>query len=458
MPAAFAGTGIKAGQRGEIRLRWATRGFYTKNTPRPIAATGANVSGVFRRNVVPIMRTVSILLATSLFAALTGTARADIFVLNSGGRVSGTWVNADDRLAGQYVVETSAGRITLAREQVKQVIRQRPEELEYERIAPTYPDTVEGQWTLAEWCRERHLSSHRQVHLRRIVALAPDHADARRALGYSFIDGQWLTQQEFLDRNGLVRYRGMIVTPQEVELLERRRKDELAEKEWFTKLRRIRSQLDRDRNVDAARSAITSIDDPYAVKAILSQFDDEKVRDVRLWYIAALAGIGSPDAVAALVKFSLEDKDAEIRISSLERLAKFKGPAVTQRYVQALKDKDNDVVQRAALGLRYAGDGSAVVPLIDALVTTHTYLLVPHGANTNPGAITSTFSTAPGGGGMGFGMNMNRTRKIKRDISNTEVLKTLVELTSVNYSFDKDAWRKWFTAQRQPESLDARRD
>jgi hypothetical protein len=294
--------------------------------------------------------------------------------------------------------------------------------------------------------------------LRRVVALAPDHADARRALGYSFIDGQWLTQQEFLDRNGLVRYRGMIVTPQEVELLERRRKDELAEKEWFTKLRRIRSQLDRDRNVDAARSAITSIVDPYAVKAILSQFDDEKVRDIRLWYIAALAGIGSPDAVAALVKFSLEDKDAEIRISSLERLAKFKGPAVTQRYVQALKDKDNDVVQRAALGLRYAGDGSAVVPLIDALVTTHTYLLVPHGANTNPGAITSTFSTAPGGGGMGFGMNMNRTRKIKRDISNTEVLKTLVELTSVNYSFDKDAWRKWFTAQRQPESLDARRD
>ena len=57
----------------------------------------------------------------------------------------------------------------------------RAEETEYERIRPTYADTAEAQWELAQWCREHKLPAQRTVHLRRVIELDPEHVEARRA-------------------------------------------------------------------------------------------------------------------------------------------------------------------------------------------------------------------------------------------------------------------------------------
>ena len=81
-------------------------------------------------------------------------------------------------------------------------------------------DTAAAQWELAQWCREHKLSAEREVHLRRVIELDPDHVEARRALGYSKIDGQWTTQEEAMTKRGYVRYKGQWKTPQEVEIAE----------------------------------------------------------------------------------------------------------------------------------------------------------------------------------------------------------------------------------------------
>ena len=64
--------------------------------------------------------------------------------------------------------------------------------------------------------------------MRRILELDPNHAGARSALGYSKFDGQWKTQDEVMTERGYVEYKGRWRLPQEIEIIEQERKDDLA--------------------------------------------------------------------------------------------------------------------------------------------------------------------------------------------------------------------------------------
>ena len=127
-----------------------------------------------------------------LLSMLAPGASAEVFVLAGGGRLVGELVNRNESPRQKYVIRTADGAtVTLDAAQVRKILPQRPEEAEYERIRPTYADTAAAQWELAEWCRQHKLLPQREVHLRRVIELDPEHVEARRALGYSRIDGQW---------------------------------------------------------------------------------------------------------------------------------------------------------------------------------------------------------------------------------------------------------------------------
>ena len=84
-----------------------------------------------------------------LLSAGRSTAVADVFVLTNGGRVTGELVNREESPRTKYVVQTAEGaRVTFEPSQVRQVIRPRPNEVEYEQIRSTYPDTVRGRMGL----------------------------------------------------------------------------------------------------------------------------------------------------------------------------------------------------------------------------------------------------------------------------------------------------------------------
>ena len=138
-------------------------------------------------------------------------AAADVFVLSTGGQIEGTLVNTPDSPRDRYVIQTAlGGQVTLNKDQVKQIVHKKPAEVEYEKIRHQYPDTVDGQWALAEWCREHHLSDLRKTHLKRIIQLDPDHVAARGLLGYGKFDGEWKTQQEVMTDRGYVEYKGAV--------------------------------------------------------------------------------------------------------------------------------------------------------------------------------------------------------------------------------------------------------
>jgi hypothetical protein len=380
-------------------------------------------------------------------------AIAEVFVLTNGNRLTGELLNPDELPREKYVVRIpSGGQITLDRSQVKQVLERRPELVEYEKIRPRYPDTVEGQWALAQWCQEHRLYAERQTHLKRIIELDPEHVQARQLLGYSKDNGKWATQEEIMTQRGYQRYKGRWRTAQEIELLEKNQKVEEAEKDWAQKLTHWRRWLGTDRDGEG-RGNIVTVKDPHAVKALARLLQTDSSAHARRLYIDALANIGTPDAIKTLAVCSIEDPDSEVRLTCLDYLEKQPRPDVVAYYVGKLRSKNNRIVNLAAVGLNRMKDPSSVGPLIDALTTTHK-IKVKSG---NPGAVSTTFPTGGSRGGAGIAMNP-RPKVYTRQVLNQPVLDALVALTGVNFGFNERAWKSWHASQRKRVEVDTRRD
>lgn len=374
-----------------------------------------------------------------------------VFVLRNGGQVEGELVNRDRSPDEPYVIETvNGGRITLARSQVKKVLARQPAEVEYEKIRPRYDDTIDGQWALAEWCRENHLNVRRKIHLRRILEIDPDHKKVRAALGYHQSGGKWVTQEEVMTKRGYRRYKGRWRSPQEIELLEKRREQESTEKAWFGKVHRWRGWLGGDRT-ELAQQNLAAIDDPSAVRALAAALENDPRRQAQLLYIAALGRIGTAEAVQVLAVRALEDPDEEVRLSCLDQLKKEKHPEAVGYFIGKLKHKDNRAVNLAGVALGQMKDPAAVGPLIDAIITVHKYKIT----KGKPGSTSATFgNTGPSGLSVG-----SSTKTVRVPIKNQAVLDALVVITGgVNFSFDTEAWRCWFASRNDRSRLDARRD
>jgi hypothetical protein len=399
------------------------------------------------------VRQVAGLLPVAALAMLAacGTAEAEVFILTNGGRVEGELLNPDELPRQKYAVRTAVGaEITLTPDQVEEVVYRRPEQVEYEAMRHTCPDTVEGQWKLAEWCRERQLLSERETHLRRILELEPDNLQARRALGYSRVGDKWMTQEERMISEGYRRYKGRWRTQQEIDLMEKDRRKEDAIGEWKKKVSQWRDWLGTDRH-RLARENIVAIKDPNAINALAYALQDDPRDQARLLYIDALARIGTSGANRILAIWAMQDPIEEVRLTCLDYLREKKDPETTEYFISKLRSASNAEVNRAAKGLNSLGDPAAVGPLIDAVVTVHKYKVT----SGSPGQTTTTFGSG-GPGGLSVGSS---TKIISQQLPNRDVLDALVTLSGgVNFGFDKGRWKAWYASQRTRPDMDARRD
>ncbi len=412
-------------------------------------------------------------LAATAFLLSSSPARADYLVLHSGARVEGQWVNHDAFAAESYVMVTPDGvRLTLDREQVKQAVRQSPDETEYERLASLADDTVDEHWKLVAWCREHRLPSQSRAHLRRIVEIDVSQSAAWRALGYTHKDGQWVTQHGWQEDQGYVFYRGRWRTSQEIELLETRRKIELAEREWAKRLKALRATLNGERAQEAYTELI-AIRDPLAVRPLAAAYQKEGNPAVRSGYVRVLGQIESTAALATLMTISLDDPHADLRDAALGQIVPRKTPSVVEAYVRRLKDPSNVRVNRTATALARLDDQSTIGPLIDALITVHEVRfpkVIVQERRTSFTSASQKITTIPGKGlppdavvapSTGFATG-SQPDTVLVPVLNQDVLSALVRLSGgQSFGFDVDAWRAWHNAQRQQqqtEEINARRD
>lgn len=396
------------------------------------------------------------LVALAVFAFSENSARADLFLLHSGGRVEGKLLNPDEAPRAGYLVQTAGGaKLMLARAQVAKVLTKPPELIEYEALLPKMPPDAEGNWKMAEWCRKQDgLDKEREKHLLAVIEFDPDHELARRGLGYSRIDGEWIKPDEHMEKFGYVRHGpGGWRLKQEVEIEAAKRAQELAEKGWRQKMKLWRGQLNGRRAAEAL-DEFKGIRDPVAAVALRDMLKEEDLRAYKLLYIEVLSNLEAGASNAALIETVMNDADEQVREAALQILAKRRPPLATTAFIGALKSKDNNQVLRAATGLAAVQDPAATLPLIDALNTKHKFIISTGGSR--PGQIGATFSPT-GGGGLNAGGGGPKI--IERELQNGAVLEALVALSGgANFRYDEEAWRRWYTAQRVPVGLNLRRD
>jgi hypothetical protein len=381
--------------------------------------------------------------------------RGDVFVLKNGARLQGDWLNADQAPIRQYVVHCQPGfQITLDQHQVSEHIREPSAIAEYERFAPTRADTVADQWSIAEWCRIRGMQQQRQQHLWRILELEPDHQAARQALGFSVIDGKWVTTKDFFQDRGFVYYQGKWRLPQEVDLIEERRQLERKERDWFSRLKTLRGQLGTERDAEAVKN-LAAIHEPTALKAVADNLRREKSPRVRLLLVGVLANIRSAPAIELLVQTALNDADPEIFHTCADKLVAMQSPGLSKVLTEVLRDSNNRRVNRAAHLLGRIGDRKSIPALAAALVTTHQIAIPPQRGTNAMFAQPATSTSGPSnnasmtsipGGGMSFSAG-RQPKSLAYQVANQEVLGALVKLSDgQSFGFDQRAWLNWWAS------------
>lgn len=397
------------------------------------------------------------------FAAVVALAQtrpvaADEFLLSTGARIDGEFLNADQSPRTTYELKLASGsKLIFTRDQVQEVVRVSPAELEYETLRHQEPDTAEGHWKLATWCKENKLAELSKEHLRRVIELEPNHKDARPALGYSRIQGQWRTQAEHLASLGKVQHKGQWRYPQEIMIIEAKEKADQAKQTWFRNLKALHDKIGGNAG-PAAMDSIANISDPWAIPALKASYDKERSNQsdtLRELYVRAFGKIDNYAADAVLCEIALHDDSSEIRQTALEILAAAKRKNCVDYFIRGLTHADNVIVNRAGVALSYFKDPRSIAPLIDALVTTHTTTLVAG----NAGQIGAGFGGQVGGG-MGGGLNMGQSvinqKNQKQNRGVYEGLLSVID-NKANYQFDEEAWKHWYSALKKAKAIDVRR-
>jgi hypothetical protein len=156
----------------------------------------------------------------------------------------------------------------------------------------------------------------------------------------------------------------------------------------------------------------------------------------------------------------MDERDQEVRDACLAELKRQGPQASAPAFVLELGNKDNKRVNRAAECLERIVAKQATLPLINALVTEHRFVVQQGGP---PGSMTTTFGNGsgglgaggPGGGGMAMG---GKPQVIKRQLKNGDVLAALAGMhPDVNFQYDAEAWRNWYVQTYTTSQVDLRR-
>lgn len=393
-----------------------------------------------------------ILCFATVVLVCASSAFADVLILKTGGRVEGNVLNVDPPTTDNfYLVETkSGGTLKLAKSHVERLMRKTPLERKYDEYVLKMPKTVDGNWKMAEWCRENKLLHHREVHLEEIIKLDPDHEEARLGLGYSTVDDRWVKMDEYNLAHGYVRYKGAWKPRQEVALAELKERQIKAEGDWRKKVKMWRGWYGKRRHQEGM-AELRQINDPLAAVALSETLEDEPFNDMKLLYIEVLGKLPSGTGELALTKVAIEDDQPAVREAALTQLQKIGSRMAISNFVRSLdpkQQKENHKINRAGIALSWMKDEDTINALIDALITEHKYKTGAGGGSP----IGASFGN--GGSGLNTG---SKPKLILRKHQNDGVLLALREITGEDFRYDQEAWRNWHADENTPADVNLRR-
>lgn len=408
------------------------------------------------RRPAPVDHTLLALVLSLGAACATSVGRADVFHLSHGGTVSGELIETTET---SHVVRTVVGTINLPRDAVVRVEPAPSPFAEYDRRRGAAAATAAANYELAEWCGQNELMAERRRHLLAAIALDPDHAASRAALGYVRVGALWIDGRASFDPKRAER-------PAETRPADADRENERVaaaiQTNWSVRIRAIRNTMlesGSERYQRSGRLQILEVRDPLAILPLVRVLS-EGARFSRLVLVEALSGFSEDEATLNLAVLAMVDADEDVRHAALTQILRRDDPRVAPQIRKALRSSSDEFVRRAAFGLATLRDAAAVPDLIDALRARRwRWVDVPLGSYFGElptifarptraviGPTSNVFHTPQIGMLDAAGVFAAQSRQQLRKVTvfRTEVLEALRTLTGEDFGFDQAAWRRWY--------------
>jgi tetratricopeptide (TPR) repeat protein len=157
------------------------------------------------------------MLVLALFLA-PGALFADEIFLKGAGSVSG---NITQQTPDMVMINTGDGTMGIPTARIQSIKKGRSALDEYtDRAKLLKPGDVQGWKELGRWAMQAGLSTQARQAYQNVIAVSPNDAEAREALGYVQLNGQWLTEEESYRQRGYVKYEGEWMMPAEAQMLQ----------------------------------------------------------------------------------------------------------------------------------------------------------------------------------------------------------------------------------------------
>ena len=378
---------------------------------------------------------------------------AETFHLSTGSAVEGKLLNPDQDPRTTYEIETSIGKLVLLAKQVRKVVIKPMVLQQYEKSLPKVPNTIDGHLDMAAKCALVNLFEQRDFHLLEVLRIDPDNTMVRGKLGFVKINGQWRKEDVLMRQQGFVRDGGRWRTRQELTVKQANEDVEDAEIQWRIKIMRWESIiLHNPAKASVAIASIRAIKDYRATKTLAERLNQVKLsRDIKFMYLEVLIAIGGNVPVEAMLKCISMDSDEALRQRCLNQLRRWQSRSAMFFFISLLNATDNQTVNNGGYALGELAMADALLPLIKALRTRHTYTI---GGGNN---INANFSpNQPGLGGMNFG---GKPKVVDQYLVNRSVHSAILTIVpeGVNFGYDQDRWMQWYIRLNTPQNINLRR-
>ena len=383
-------------------------------------------------------------------------ASADIFHLSEGGVIEGEVVEESEDM---LKIRTTLGVFEIEKSRIeKREAAPAPWE-HYDKKLKDTPDTADGHYELARWCGRSGLYKEQKKHLKKAVAIDPDHLKARVALGEVKVEGKWV--------KNVVKPKNA-PTPEELEAMRKAKRDEkIARKaiaEWHVKITAIhRGRLEGEGwfsdKFQNGRQQILEIKDPFAIPPITKVLSQGGESTRRLM-VEALAQFEEDESTMNLIVVAVLDASPQIRSLAVTELISRNDPRVIEELRGALAHEEEFVLRNAADALGALKAKSAVGDLIPLLSTVD----VQRVRVSQPVFLDSVYGTFGcarpyfyrgstlfyqpqyiGVIGPAYPMGMiDYFEDQLVTVHRTEVQEALISITGQNFGFDDEAGRRWW--------------
>ena len=156
-----------------------------------------------------------------LSALSAGSLQADIVYLRDGKTIEGKITLNEEE--NTYRIETTRGAVIKPVRDVQKIVKAPlPQDVFIKRFGTVDRASLNDLAGLATWAREKYLIPQKQKICKLMLKIDPNHEMARRELGYTVFENEWILEKELRKKQldlGLVKYRGEWVSTEERERL-----------------------------------------------------------------------------------------------------------------------------------------------------------------------------------------------------------------------------------------------